>query len=59
VVIHDALANPERYYGWQMPLDPGKPVSPANPRRECLSLTNVAMPYHPLWNPPIWRAGCP
>ncbi len=59
VVINDALANPQRYYGWQYPLDPGKPPSPANPPRECLTLANVGMRYHPLWNKPVWRVGCP
>lgn len=59
VVINDALANPERFYGWQLPLDQGKPPSPANPPRECLSLMNVSMPYHLIWNKPIWRVGCP
>ena len=32
-VIADAMANPGRYYGWRYLLDPGKPESPANPRR--------------------------
>ncbi len=59
VVIEDALANPEHFYGWRYRLDQGKPVSPANPLRECLSLLNVSMPYHPTWNKPVWRVGCP
>ncbi len=59
VVIADAISNPETYYGWQYLLDPGKPPSPANPPRECLSLMNVSMPYHFMWNKPIWRVGCP
>ncbi len=60
VVIADALANPDKYYGWGKPIDEGKPVSPGNPLRECLSLQNVSVPrYHPLWNKPIWRHGCP
>lgn len=59
VVIFDALANPDRYYGWQYPLDQGKPRGPNNPPRECLSLMNVGIPYHPMWNKPIWRVGCP
>jgi hypothetical protein len=59
VVIADALANPDRYYGWRYPLDQGKPASPANPPRECLTLMNVSMPYHFMWNKPIWRVGCP
>jgi hypothetical protein len=59
VVIDHALANPARYNGWQMPLDPGKPPSPANPLRECLSLRSNSSPYHPLYNSVLWRAGCP
>lgn len=59
VVVADALANPDRYYGWRYPLDEGKPASPANPPRECLSLMNASMPYHLIWNKPIWRVGCP
>jgi hypothetical protein len=59
VVIDDALANPARYYGWQYPLDPGKPPGPANPPRTCLTLQNVNVDYHPTWNRPIWRVGCP
>jgi hypothetical protein len=59
VIISDALANPEHFYGWRYPLDQGKPVSPGNPLRECLSLMNISMPYHPTWNKPVWRVGCP
>ncbi len=58
-VIDDALAHPERYYGWRFPLDLGKPPSPANPPRECLTLRSVSVDYHPLWNSPQWRVGCP
>ncbi len=59
VVIHHALANPERYYGWRYLLDPGKPPGPANPLRECLSLRSNSSPYHPLFNSVAWRVGCP
>ena len=59
VVVADALANPDRYYGWMYPLDPGKPPSPANPPRTCLSLHQVGLDFHPLWNKPEWRVGCP
>lgn len=40
-------------------LDPNKPPSPANPPRECLTLRDRSIPFHPLWNGPIWRVGCP
>jgi hypothetical protein len=59
VVLDDALANPQRYLGWRQPLDPGKPPGPANPPRACLVLQNAGVDYHPLWNRPIWRVGCP
>jgi DNA-binding beta-propeller fold protein YncE len=59
VVIDDAVANPARYYGWLLPLDPGKPPGPANPPRTCLSLHTVGLDYHPVWNKPEWRVGCP
>lgn len=57
-VINDAVANPGRYEGWMRPLDPNKPPSPANPPRACLALQNADLPYHPLWNTPLWRVGC-
>ena len=57
-VIADALANPEKYRGWQELLDPGKPESPMNPKRECLEMQYIGLDYHPLYNPPIWRIGC-
>jgi hypothetical protein len=59
VVIDEALANPGRFYGWRYLLDPGKPPGPSNPPRECLTLQNVGLDYHPLWNRPLWRVGCP
>jgi hypothetical protein len=57
-VIADALANPAKYRDWMKPLDPGKPPSPANPYCHCLSLMNINAPYHPTYNPPVWRPGC-
>jgi ligand-binding sensor domain-containing protein len=57
--IDAAVANPASVGGWQQPLDPGKPVGPFNPRRECLSLSRSSVPYHPLYNGLAWRAGCP
>ena len=58
-VIAHALANPEGYYGWRQPRNPGLPPGPANPLRECLSLENRGVAYHPVYNRPIWRVGCP
>lgn len=58
-VIAHAVANPGRYLGWQAPLDPGKPPGPGNPPRTCLTLQNPAVDYHPQFNSPTWRVGCP
>jgi len=58
-VIADALAHPEHYYGWLYPQDPNKPPSSLNPPRTCLSLREVGLAYHPVWNTPRWRVGCP
>lgn len=58
VVVQDAMANPQRFYGWGLPLDLGKPISPANPMRQCLSLPYPTLGYHPVWNRPQWRVGC-
>ena len=57
--IAAAVAQPERIAGWKKPANPGKPVSPFNPLRECLSVANVAVPYNPLNNGLVWHAGCP
>ncbi len=57
--VAEALAHPERIAGWGQPRDPGKPVSPANPLRQCLTLVDPGKPYHPLFNGLIWKAGCP
>jgi hypothetical protein len=58
-VLNDAIANPARHEGWQQPLDPGKPVSPYNPPRTCLTLRNPNVAFHPTFNGPVWRVGCP
>jgi hypothetical protein len=58
-VIDAALARPDRVYGWRQPVNPGLPVSPANPLRTQLSVRNIGMPYHPLSNPVLFKAGCP
>lgn len=59
VVVQDAMANPGRYYGWRYLLDPNKPESPVNPRRECLTLRHERLGFHPIFNGPVWRVGCP
>ncbi len=57
-VISDALAQPERYNGWQQPLNPARPPGPDNPLRTCLALRNPNRVYHPLFNSPLWVVGC-
>ncbi len=67
-VIEAAQADPERVYGWNLLLDEGKPGAPPyptpghdrppNPRRTCLDLQNRNVPWHPLFNSVVWRAGC-
>lgn len=63
-----ALANPPSIMGWNQLQNPNKPGSPPyptprhdwppNPRRTCLDLQNRAVPFHPLFNSVLWRAGC-
>lgn len=67
-VIDLALANPSSVMGWNLLQNPNKPGSPIfptpghdwppNPRRTCLDIQNRAIPFHPLFNSVIWRAGC-
>lgn len=59
VVIQAALANPQAYFGWRYLLDPNKPEGPTNPRRECLTLRSERLAFHPVFNGPVWRVGCP
>jgi ligand-binding sensor domain-containing protein len=59
VVISDAVANPQRITGWMQLRDPNKHESPYNPRRTCLSIERISVPYNPVHNPVVWRAGCP
>lgn len=58
-VINDALANPTRIRGWGELANPSAPPSPFNQPKSWLSLLNIAAPYHPLYNPVIFKAGCP
>jgi hypothetical protein len=58
-VIQDALAKPERYAGWGALRNPTTGASLYNPTRQCLTLHNPNLAYHPQWNAPVWRSGCP
>ncbi len=57
--IDAALANPNKVGGYNRLRDENKPASPMNPRQVNLSLLNPSVPYHPLFNPLHFRAGCP
>lgn len=57
--IAAALADPSSVEGHDQLQDPGKPEGPFNPRRLRLSLRALALPYHPLFNGLVYRAGCP
>lgn len=67
-VVAAAEADPGAFDGWNQKLDEGKPGAPPypepgydegpNPRRTCLDLRDRNIPYHPTFNPPLWRAGC-
>jgi len=30
-----------------------------NPERTCLTVRNIHQRYHPIFNTPVWRVGCP
>lgn len=57
--IARALAEPARVMGYGLLVDPGKPASPANPRRSWLSLHSYGKPYAALGNALEWKGGCP
>jgi hypothetical protein len=58
-VIDAAIANPTSVAGWNQLANPSAPPSPFNQPRRMLSLSNVGVPYHPIFNPVIYKAGCP
>ncbi len=57
--ISAALANPQAVFGWMQPGNPGLPPGPNNPPRRWLSLRDIGKAYHPLFNPLIFKVGCP
>jgi hypothetical protein len=59
VVIDAAIANPDRMSGWGEPANANIPPSPLNPLRTLLSIRSPAVPFHPLFNPLVFKAGCP
>ncbi len=59
VAIAAAIANPDSTGGWGERAVPGLPASPFNPPRHWLTIQSVSLPYHPLYNGLIYKAGCP
>lgn len=57
-VIADALANPAKIGGWGEPQNPSLPPGPSNPPRVWLTVRNPGVPYAPLANDVLYRAGC-
>lgn len=57
--IADALANPRRVSGYGEPANPSIPPGPNNPPKQYLTLLNPGVPWHPLSNSLVYKAGCP
>lgn len=57
--IDAALNRPYRVPGFNQPHDPASPPGPDNPRRTWLSIRNVQLPWHPLYNGLVFKASCP
>lgn len=60
VVIDAALANPDKVDGWKRRQNPSLPADPyMNPAAVSLTLRNMGVPWHPLFNGLMYRTGCP
>lgn len=59
VIIQAAMADPATVRGWYERCNPSAPPSPSNGLRGWLSLLNIGVPYHPTYNPVVWKCGCP
>lgn len=57
--IAAAMAAPNRVAGYGLRCSANLPGSPANPYRRNLTLRNIALAYHPLFNGFALRCGCP
>lgn len=57
--VNDALVNPAAVYGWRQPANPGLPPGPTNPLRVWLSIRDAGKAFHPIFNPLIYKVGCP
>jgi hypothetical protein len=58
-LIAFALANPETVLGWNQQCFRNRPPGPWNPRRQHLSLRDVGKPFHAMFNPLVFKCGCP
>lgn len=59
-VIQKAMDDPASVGGWGELLDPGKPYNElSNPYRTSLTLQNQGVPYNPMSNSLVFKAGCP
>ena len=58
-VIDAALANPGSVAGWNQLANPSAPPSPYNQPRRMLSLSNMGVPFHIIFNSVVFKAGCP
>lgn len=58
-VLAAALQNPASINGWGQPRNPNQPPGPFNPPRTCLTLLDPGKAWHPLFNPLVFKAGCP
>ncbi|MCC7019188.1 MAG: hypothetical protein IT332_05505 [Ardenticatenales bacterium] len=56
--LAQALSNPASLSGYNAPCNPNVPQSPVNPIRRHVTLRNVNLPYHPLYNGFVLRCGC-
>ncbi|MFN8424554.1 MAG: hypothetical protein U0470_14645 [Anaerolineae bacterium] len=56
--IAQALSAPSSLSGYMMPCNPNVPISPVNPLRRYVTLRNINLPYHPLYNGFVLRCGC-
>jgi hypothetical protein len=59
VVIQAAMANPAMVRGWHERCNPSAPPNPSNGLRGSLSVLNIGVPFHPTFNPVVWKCGCP
>jgi hypothetical protein len=58
VYISAALASPDTVSGYGEPCYSNLPPGPLNPPRRNLAPRNPNLPFHPLFNPLVWKCGC-